>query len=135
MQIVKKQTPTPRVLEPQARTVESLRETLADLERSLHSREELALTQAPDVLDAIQMASNRELAIEQLDRNTKSLLAVQDALVRIEAGAYGICKDCEEPIAQKRLVALPWATRCVSCQSKMDERESTSTEMDWSDAA
>ena len=135
MQIVKKQTPTPRVLEPQARTVESLRETLADLERSLHSREELALTQAPDVLDAIQMAANRELAIEQLDRNTKSLVAVQDALGRIEAGAYGICKDCEEPIAQKRLVALPWATRCVSCQSKMDELESSNTEMDWSDAA
>lgn len=135
MQIVKKQIPTPRVLEPQARTVESLRETLADLERSLHSREELALTQAPDVLDAIQMAANRELAIEQLDRNTKSLVAVQDALGRIEAGAYGICKDCEEPIAQKRLVALPWATRCVSCQSKMDELESSNTEMDWSDAA
>jgi DnaK suppressor protein len=117
------------------RTIESLRATLADLEKSVPSREELALTQAPDLLDAIQLAADRELAIERIDRNTRSRSSIHEALEQIEQGRYGICMDCDEPIAQKRLAAIPWAIRCVSCQSKADDGESNSTAFNWPNAA
>jgi len=57
-----------------------------------------------------------------LNRNTLDialLRQVQDALRRIEAGSYGICHECEEPISPKRLAAVPWAKYCVSCQERI----------------
>ena len=49
--------------------------------------------------------------------NEKTLLAeVQQALVRIDNGTYGTCTNCGQPIPEKRLEALPWATLCVVCE-------------------
>jgi DnaK suppressor protein len=57
------------------------------------------------------------------------LKMIEEALDRIEAGDYGICLSCEEPIPAKRLQALPWAKHCVSCQeslgSMQDDAHST----------
>ena len=48
--------------------------------------------------------------------NEKALLAeVQQALARIENGTYGICSNCGQPIPEKRLEAIPWASLCVTC--------------------
>ena len=54
-----------------------------------------------------------------LNRNTidmKLLREVNDALLRVDHGTYGVCAECEEPISAKRLDALPWARYCVVCQ-------------------
>ena len=60
-----------------------------------------------------------------LNRNTidmKLLREVSDALRRIDSGQYGICLECEEPISQKRLEAVPWARYCVTCQERVAAR-------------
>src|SRR5664279_671517 len=60
-----------------------------------------------------------------LNRNTidmKLLREVADALHRIDAGSYGICPECEEPISAKRLEAVPWARYCVTCQEQIAAR-------------
>jgi DnaK suppressor protein len=44
------------------------------------------------------------------------LRLVNEALDRFAAGDYGLCLACEEPIAPKRLQAIPWARYCVQCQ-------------------
>ncbi len=46
------------------------------------------------------------------------MLAVEEALERIEKGTYGICRDCGEPIADARLNAIPWARVCITCKEK-----------------
>jgi DnaK suppressor protein len=52
--------------------------------------------------------------------NEKTLLdEVQQALARIDHGTYGICSNCGQPIPEKRLEALPWATLCVICEPKL----------------
>jgi len=53
--------------------------------------------------------------------NEKTLLSeVQQALARIDNGTYGICSNCrEQPIPEKRLEAIPWATLCLTCESKL----------------
>jgi DnaK suppressor protein len=48
------------------------------------------------------------------------LLAVLDALQRIEHGTYGTCADCGSPIPDGRLDARPEAARCVNCQARRD---------------
>jgi DnaK suppressor protein len=60
-----------------------------------------------------------------LNRNTidmKLLREVSDALHRIETGQYATCLECEEPISQKRLDAVPWARYCVTCQEAIAAR-------------
>jgi RNA polymerase-binding transcription factor DksA len=43
------------------------------------------------------------------------LTAVDEALERLEQGAYGQCRICGEPIAPERLAVLPAASTCVRC--------------------
>lgn len=49
------------------------------------------------------------------------LRQIQEALDRLQAGEYGVCLFCEEPIPAKRLQALPWAKYCVKCQEIIAE--------------
>ena len=45
---------------------------------------------------------------------------VNQALARLDAGEYGLCADCEEPIAEARLKALPYATFCIQCAEEAE---------------
>ena len=46
-----------------------------------------------------------------------ALLELDVALARLDAGTYGRCTDCSEPIPAERLEALPAAGTCVTCRS------------------
>ncbi len=62
----------------------------------------------------------REKAFFFATREGKFLNHIEVALQRIESGDFGNCSDCEKPIPQERLVAVPTATRCVPCKEKAD---------------
>ena len=59
-------------------------------------------------------AQQRDLALR--DRSDHQLVLVDEALVRLDAGTFGACVRCGNPIAPERLEALPWAARCIDCQ-------------------
>lgn len=90
----------------------------AGLWRGIRSREAIAVEKTPDAIDEVQFASEREVAIRNLDRESSLLLDIDDALNRVADGGYGICLHCEEAIEPKRLHAIPWAKCCVPCQEK-----------------
>ena len=46
------------------------------------------------------------------------LREVERALDKIDAGRYGICERCGNPIGEDRLDAIPWATLCIDCKRK-----------------
>jgi DnaK suppressor protein len=73
----------------------------------------MAVDSSADMLDQIQHATERDMAIGNLERESDRLLEVRGALRRIHLGTYGICLDCEEEISPKRLVALPWTSLCL----------------------
>lgn len=56
---------------------------------------------------------------EMRDRVT----AIQDALERIDAGAYGDCRRCGRPIPMARLKIMPFTNYCVDCQEIVDKNE------------
>ena len=58
------------------------------------------------------------LALKQTD--TKLLRAIEEALHRVDTGIYGICMDCDEPIANVRLNAVPWTRVCIDCKQSQD---------------
>ncbi len=92
----------------------------AQLSDGREFRETLAVEATPDELDRIQQASDRDLAVGSLQRNSSQLRDIHAALGRIDAGTYGICAGCDEPINPKRLAAVPSALCCIACQSAMD---------------
>jgi RNA polymerase-binding protein DksA len=51
-----------------------------------------------------------------------SLQEVEAALRKVDEGTYGVCEDCGRPIAEKRLRALPEATHCIECQSRLERK-------------
>ena len=71
----------------------------------------------------MQLASERELAIRSLDRDSQLLRKVRTALARIADGSYGVCLHCEEEINPKRLAAVPWTAYCIQCQEASDRHE------------
>jgi DnaK suppressor protein len=94
-----------------------------ELSAGLKRREDIAVENAADTLDAVQLAAERELAIRNLDRETSLLRDVKGALVRIASDTYGVCVHCEEEIKSKRLDAVPWTKYCIRCQEAVDRRE------------
>ena len=56
----------------------------------------------------------RDLALR--DHNVLHLAAIDAALARLDAGTYGSCTSCHQPIPVGRLEALPWAALCIDCQ-------------------
>ena len=51
----------------------------------------------------------------------KTLRDTDSALKSIEAGTYGVCKYCKKPIEEKRLLARPTSSACVSCKKAITQ--------------
>ena len=54
---------------------------------------------------------------ESLEDNAELIVReIDDALERIDAGTYGVCVRCGQPIPEERLTAVPYAVLCVPCK-------------------
>jgi DnaK suppressor protein len=95
----------------------------AELLHLVRNREGIAIEKSPDAFDEVQHATERELAIRNLDRESNLLRNVRGALRRIEDGSFGVCLHCEEDIGLKRLAAVPWAAFCIQCQEIADRSQ------------
>ncbi len=75
-------------------------------------------TRQGDMAD--QASGNNEVHIQLRLKQTdaKILQAIEEALQRIDKGTYGACRDCEEPISEARLRAIPWTRVCIACKEK-----------------
>ncbi len=94
----------------------------AELRNAIRDREALAIDTSSDELDKVQHATERDMAIDNLERQSDRLHEVQSALRRIDVGTFGTCLDCEEHISLKRLAAVPWSPSCITCQEAADRK-------------
>lgn len=70
-----------------------------------------------DPYGTASLTHDDEMVADLMARRRRELANINRALEDLEAGRYGICEDCGEGIAPKRLKALPFAQRCVPCQA------------------
>jgi RNA polymerase-binding transcription factor len=99
---------------------EALETKAAELDRVLRTRDDIVIEKSADQMDEIQRATERDLAIRNVDRESALLRQVKAALARIHDGSFGACIECESAISPKRLTAVPWAPRCIQCQEAAD---------------
>jgi DnaK suppressor protein len=93
---------------------------LAEMQEHSQPFEEIAVEDAPDAMDRIQQAYQRDLTIRQMESAFSRLQDIRLALERISSGTYGACLRCEHDIRPERLHAIPWAGYCVRCQDIAD---------------
>ncbi len=75
-----------------------------------------------DQADAGTKAFEREHELA-LTQNARNLLdQTERALARIDAGIYGVCESCGQPIGKARLQAFPRAMLCVGCKQREERR-------------
>lgn len=85
-------------------------------------REEIADNQnmPGDMADHGSGELNQHLSVTLMENDRIELARIEKAIAQIESGNYGKCESCQKPIPMPRLKALPWATRCINCQSKYE---------------
>jgi RNA polymerase-binding transcription factor len=93
-------------------------------------REEILIENAAEDFDRLQQQMNREVAIRNLDRESKLLKEVNAAMKRVDEGSYGTCLRCDEEIPEKRMKAVPWAAYCVPCQEAIERQRAAGEEVE-----
>ncbi len=63
----------------------------------------------------------QELALKLGEQESQMVADIDQALLRIEEGSYGICIRCGRPIDERRLQALPTARYDAACQATIEE--------------
>jgi DnaK suppressor protein len=75
-------------------------------------------TRQGDMADQATGNNEVHIALKLKQTDAKILQAIEEALLRIDKGTYGTCRDCGEPIAEARLNAIPWTRVCITCKEK-----------------
>lgn len=61
-----------------------------------------------------------EVNLGLLENESQLLEEVNAALERIEQGTFGRCENCQQPISEERLEAVPYARYCLPCARKLE---------------
>lgn len=109
--------------------LEQIKETLLlkkqELEEKLTelSREKFTDDQVQDPGDQALSSTMEALRTSLQDTEINEYNKLIKALEKVDDGSYGICADCGQEIAEKRLLSYPDASRCLACQEAFEDSE------------
>lgn len=99
---------------------ERKREILAEVKEKIRDvRSENSFSKVNEVFDAGESSEadiQEDIEFALIQMKAETLSKINEALARLEEGAYGYCFECGQEIAQQRLRALPFAVRCKDCE-------------------
>lgn len=101
-----------------------LRDRILRAAESIHAGDEGGEMNSPAGDQHIADHASETLAQEldeTLEENAAHVLReVEDALARLDAGTYGLCSACGQPIPEERLDAVPYATLCLEDRRRQE---------------
>lgn len=104
---------------------EMLRRMLEERRTEIHQKLRALREEIPSYQDEVRdneeqsvtdFAQEMEFALMEMKAQT--LTRIDEALLRVDQGTYGICDECDQEIAGARLKALPFALLCIDCQQR-----------------
>lgn len=95
---------------------------LAESRSTLEGLQDSAIS-VPDLADRASAETDRALELRTRDRQRKLIAKIEQALRRIDEGAYGYCEVTGDPISLRRLDARPIATLSLAAQEMHERRE------------
>lgn len=112
------------------REVERYRELLQEQLAALVGQGEAAVHQMveegeeiPDPNDRATVEEGRNWSLRLRDRDRRLIGKIQEALGRLEAGTFGTCTVCGQPISAARLRARPVTDLCIDCKTAAEQVE------------
>jgi DnaK suppressor protein len=79
-----------------------------------------------DTMDDIDASVATELTsvrFNVMQMKGDALVRIDEALIRIDDGRYGLCESCGAEISDARLSAMPFALRCTYCEGRKEDAE------------
>jgi len=108
---------TKKEMEKYRRLLEQKKNGLSnELAKTRDAEEETTEESTQDIADKAVSSYTREFLYSLSDSDRNTVLLIDQALDRIQEGNYGLCRNCGQPMNEKRLSAVPWAPHCVDCQ-------------------
>ena len=96
---------------------------LRNAQSTLDEDMKLEQDEFPDEMDLASTEYLHSFTFRLRGREKTFLKKINYALTKIEDGTFGICEECEEAIAAKRLEARPETTMCIKCKEAEERRE------------
>jgi len=90
--------------------------------QSMHEQDQNAF---PDPTDQASMETDRNFDLRIKDRERKLIRKIDQAVIRIKEGEFGLCEACGGDISVKRLQARPVTTLCIDCKTEQEQEERT----------
>lgn len=97
-----------------------MKEIQDQLGQSLTDEQQRRFESAMDSGDQALLDLEREMGISLQEKRNRERQMIDEALVSLEEGTYGICVECNTEISEKRLAVMPFARLCVACQEKIE---------------
>jgi DnaK suppressor protein len=101
--------------------ISQLREHANNVSADQAAALELSDDGVKDSSDMSVMDVSKELALRLGDRESQMVADIDQALLRIKEGSYGVCNRCGKPIDERRLEALPTARFDAECQARLEQ--------------
>ena len=99
-------------------------ETLQEISKAMKSGSDKTSGEpSGDIYDQASSERDRELDLLLGDREREKLRNIDEALMKIDEGEYGICEECEEEIPVGRLKIVPFARYCVRCKADIEKQQ------------
>ncbi|MGC1453693.1 MAG: RNA polymerase-binding protein DksA [Nitrospirota bacterium] len=103
--------------------IKQRQDLLTEAEHTLTSKISSEKESFPDPTDQAVAELDNNFVLRLRGREQKLLKKIDDAILRIDSGVYGVCESCGEQISMKRLEARPVTTLCIDCKTRQEEEE------------
>ena len=117
---------TARTEEREAMLRQMLEERRREIHEKLRSLRETLPAEVVEVRDSEERSVAdfvQEVDFALMEMKSATLSKIDEALQRLGEGRYGVCAECDEPIAEARLQAVPFASLCLDCQEQQEQEE------------
>jgi DnaK suppressor protein len=118
--------PVPKI-KMSAKDKEELKQNLLSIRENLTGQmtalkdESLAREPADNTVEDGTDAFDRQVSLNLVSSEHDEVVAIDDALLRLDEGTYGVCEGCHNPIEKARIKALPFVRMCVKCQMENEK--------------
>ena len=102
------------------RRVKLMKDIQGQLGQALTEEQQRQFESAMDTGDQALLDLERELDISLQEKWNRERQMIDESLVSLKEGTYGICTECDVHINEKRLTVMPFTRLCIACQEKIE---------------
>jgi len=102
---------------------EIIREVKTEIAKYITGEANQLVETALDEGDWSVIDVSADINLKRLETHRQRLLGIDEALLKLREGTYGVCEECGNEISSERLKVMPFAVFCRDCQERREQLE------------